>query len=237
MTDASKNTPIQNRYAQQFAADREANHKEQESIAAQITELQGRLKQLKADEVLLSDMQGLVGPPAEQQSAPALLKTDALAEAAPTQAVPPPRHKTVTKTTAAASRGKKTARAKAPGKVTQSAPKKAAAKKTATKTDATNAAEPSLSELVLGLLLAHAGEPRITREVHADLETAHPKRATTIQTVRNILDSLANKKIIEKEKKQGSAMYTAPKPTKITPTTETATDNPNKKTPATAQMY
>ncbi|WP_327129933.1 hypothetical protein [Streptomyces sp. NBC_01727] len=234
MADASENTPIQNRYAQQFAADREANRKEQESVCAQITELQGRLKQLKADELLLSDMQGLVGPPSEQQSTPAVLEADAPAEAASPQAVPPPRQETHTKATAASSPTKKTARAKAPGKVPQSAPKKAAAKKTATKTDAKKSAEPSLNELVLGLLLAHAGEPRITREVHADLEAAHPKRATTIQTVRNILDGLANKAVIEKEKKQGSAMYTAPKPAEDTPPSKTTTDDLNEKIPATA---
>ncbi|WP_331762528.1 hypothetical protein OG612_45670 (plasmid) [Streptomyces sp. NBC_01527] len=229
MADASKNTPIQNRYAEQFAADREANRKEQESVSAQITELQGRLKQLKADELLLSDMQGLVGPPAEQQSAPAVLETNAPAEATSPQAVPPPRQETRTKETAAPSRAKKTARARGPRKVTPSAPKKAAAK-----TDAKKSAEPSLSELVLGLLLAHAGEPRITREVHADLEAAHPERATTVQTVRNILDSLANKKVIEKEKKQGSAMYTAPKPADVTPPSEPAVDDLHEKVPATA---
>ncbi|WP_331732836.1 hypothetical protein [Streptomyces sp. NBC_01718] len=227
MADTSENTPIQNRYAQQFAADREANCKEQESVCAQITELQGRLKQLKADELMLSDMQGLVGSPSEQQSTPAVLEADAPVEAASPQAVPPPRQETRTKATAASSRAKKTAHAKAPGKVPQSAAKKAAAK-----TDAKKSAEPSLSELVLGLLLVHTGEPRITREVHADLEAAHPKRATTIQTVRNILDGLANTGVIEKERKQGSAMYTAPKPAEVTPPSETTADDLNEKIPA-----
>ncbi|MET7549714.1 hypothetical protein ABZS94_28775 [Streptomyces sp. NPDC005500] len=231
---ANEPEDLRSMYAQRFAADREANRKEQESVSAQITEMQGRLKQLKADELLLSDMQGLVASSAEPQSTPAVLDADAPAEAASPQAVPPPRQESVTRGTTAPSRARKTSRAKAPGKVTQSAPKKAAAKKTATKTDAKKAAEPSLSELVLGLLLAHAGEPRITREVHADLEAVHPKRATTIQTVRNILDSLANKEVIEKEKKQGSAMYTAPKPAEVTPPSETAVDDLNEKVPATA---
>ncbi|WP_331755519.1 BlaI/MecI/CopY family transcriptional regulator [Streptomyces sp. NBC_01643] len=234
VADASENTPIQSRYAQRFAVDREVNRKEQEVISAQITELQERLKQLKADEVLLSDMQCVVAAAAEQQSAPVVLDAGAPAEAASPQAVPPPRQETRTKETAAPSRAKKTARAKASGKTTQSAPKKTVAKATIAKTGAKKSAEPPLSELVLGLLLAHAGEPRLTREVHADLEAAHPERATTVQTVRNILDNLANKKVIEKEKKQGSAMYTATKPADVTPTSETAVEDLNEKILATA---
>ncbi|WP_406340126.1 hypothetical protein OG987_42475 [Streptomyces sp. NBC_01620] len=230
---AVADAPLQSRYAQQFAADREANRKEQESVSAQITELQERLKQLKADEVLLSNMQGVVAAAAEQQSAPAVLEADAPADAAP-QAVPPPRQEARTKETSAPSRAKKTARTKASGKATQSAPKKVVAKATVAKTGAKKSAEPSLSELVLGLLLVHAGEPRLTREVHADLEAAHPERATTVQTVRNILDGLANKKVIEKAKKQGSAMYTAHKTADVAPPSEPAVDDLKEKVPATA---
>ncbi|MGW7674533.1 hypothetical protein ACWGJX_47140 [Streptomyces sp. NPDC054775] len=217
----------------QFVADREANRKEQESVSAQITELQERLKQLKADELLLSDMQRVVAVAPEQQSAPTDLEADAPAAAASPQAVPPPRQETRTKATAAPSRAKKTARTKGPGKATQPAPKKAATKATAAKTGAKKSSEPSLSELVLGLLLAHAGEPRITREVHADLEAAHPTRATSLQTVRNALDGLAKKGVIGKARKQGPAMYTALKPADVTPS-ETALEDQNEKVPATA---
>ncbi|MFE4925160.1 hypothetical protein [Streptomyces sp. NPDC056661] len=228
VADASETMPIRSRYAEQFAADSEANRKEQEGVSAQITELQERLKQLKADEILLSDMQRVVAAAAEQQDASAVLETDTPAEAA-SQAVPPPRQETRTQETATASRAKKTARSKGPGKVARSAPKK-----TVAKTGDKKSAEPPLSELVLGLLLVHAGEPRLTREVHADLEAAHPTRATTLQTVRNSLDALAKKGVIEKEKKQGSAMYTAPKTAEVTPPSETAVEDLDEKVPATA---
>ncbi|MER7507799.1 hypothetical protein ABTX82_05465 [Streptomyces lavendulae] len=73
------------------------------------------------------------------------------------------------------------------------------------------AAEPPLRELVLALLVG-AAEPRLVSEVASALIEAHPGRPTSTQVVRNALEALAKKGSIEKEHKQGSVMYTAPRP-------------------------
>ncbi|MET8752288.1 hypothetical protein ABZW32_19640 [Streptomyces sp. NPDC004667] len=91
------------------------------------------------------------------------------------------------------------------------APKPAAAPK-ASEPKARKAAEPPLRELVLTLLVA-AAEPRMVSEVASALAEAHPGRPTSTQVVRNALEALAKKGSIEKEHKQGSVMYTAPRPT------------------------
>ncbi|WP_371675033.1 hypothetical protein [Streptomyces sp. NBC_01276] len=125
--------------------------------------------------------------PAKKASvaAPAEAKTDSKAEA-----------KTATK-------AKATARKSA-------APKPAAAPKTSGP-KAPKAAEPPLRELVLTLLVG-AAEPRMVSEVASALAEAHPGRPTSTQVVRNALEALAKKGSIEKEHKQGSVMYTAPRP-------------------------
>ncbi|MFB0630994.1 hypothetical protein [Streptomyces sp. AB3(2024)] len=90
------------------------------------------------------------------------------------------------------------------------APKPAAAPK-ASEPKARRAAEPPLRELVLTLLVG-AAEPRMVSEVASALAEAHPGRPTSTQVVRNALEALAKKGSIEKEHKQGSVMYTAPRP-------------------------
>lgn len=65
-----------------------------------------------------------------------------------------------------------------------------------------------LHQLVLALL--PAGEPRLVREVHADLEEAHPERKTSVQVVRNTLETLVKRSAIGKGTQKGAAMYTAP---------------------------
>ncbi|WNI20591.1 hypothetical protein [Streptomyces sp. ITFR-16] len=67
-----------------------------------------------------------------------------------------------------------------------------------------------LHQLVLALL--PAGEPRLVREVHADLEKAHPDRTTSVQVVRNTLETLVKRGAVTKGTQKGSAMYTAPQP-------------------------
>ncbi|MEU9105612.1 hypothetical protein AB0D54_14765 [Streptomyces xanthophaeus] len=72
-------------------------------------------------------------------------------------------------------------------------------------------AEPPLRELVLALLVG-AAEPRLVSEVSTELAQAHPGRPASTQVVRNTLETLAKKNLIEKEHKQGSVMYSAPRP-------------------------
>ncbi|MGW7025750.1 hypothetical protein ACWGFX_00890 [Streptomyces xanthophaeus] len=83
-------------------------------------------------------------------------------------------------------------------------------------------AEPPLRELVLALLVG-AAEPRLVSEVSTELAQAHPGRPASTQVVRNTLETLAKKNLIEKEHKQGSVMYSAPRPATTEPVTAAAT--------------
>ncbi|MGW6860615.1 hypothetical protein [Streptomyces xanthophaeus] len=113
---------------------------------------------------------------------------------------------------------------------TAPAPAAAAAKKdTGTKSPQ---AEPPLRELVLALLVG-AAEPRLVSEVSTELAQAHPGRPASTQVVRNTLETLAKKNLIEKEHKQGSVMYSAPRPATTEPVAAatTATGTKDEKEP------
>ncbi|UZK52904.1 hypothetical protein NEH16_01150 [Streptomyces drozdowiczii] len=56
------------------------------------------------------------------------------------------------------------------------------------------------------------GEPRLVREVHADLTEAHPERGTSVQVVRNTLETLVKRGVVGKGIQKGTAMYTATAP-------------------------
>ncbi|MBJ6636798.1 BlaI/MecI/CopY family transcriptional regulator [Streptomyces sp. DHE7-1] len=58
MADEPAKTPIQNKYAQSYADDLAANREEQSEVTAQISGLQERLEQLKAEEAWLAQAQG-----------------------------------------------------------------------------------------------------------------------------------------------------------------------------------
>ncbi|MEU2358825.1 hypothetical protein ABZ599_38710 [Streptomyces misionensis] len=58
MADEPEKTPIQNKYAQQYAEDLAANRKEQDEITTQIAALHKRLERLKQDEAWLTQAQG-----------------------------------------------------------------------------------------------------------------------------------------------------------------------------------
>ncbi|MFD3328468.1 hypothetical protein [Streptomyces sp. NPDC058701] len=87
--------------------------------------------------------------------------------------------------------------------------------------------EPPLRELVLALLVG-AAEPRTVSEVTTALAEAHPGRPASTQVVRNTLETLAKKGAVDKANKQGSVMYTAPRPASGEPAAGPAA------TPATA---
>ncbi|MFE2251976.1 hypothetical protein [Streptomyces lavendulae] len=146
--------------------------------------------------------------PAKKASAaaPADAKADVKADAKTSPKTSP---KAVTKAaTKAKATTRKAAAPKPPAAATVSEPKADKADR-ARKTG--KAAEPPLRELVLALLVG-AAEPRLVSEVASALVEAHPGRPTSTQVVRNALEALAKKGSIEKEHKQGSVMYTAPRP-------------------------
>lgn len=142
MANEPVTTPIHDLYAQRFAADLETNRKEQAELTAQIEELEGRLNQLKADELWLCGVQGVLPPAGE--SAPAS-ETPEPAKAPTAGAVPRPRQ--ARKGTGGATRAKKAAQTKkasgtaAPDTETKPAARKPAARKSAAKPAAAKAVE------------------------------------------------------------------------------------------------
>ncbi|MYS33423.1 hypothetical protein K388_06685 [Streptomyces sp. KhCrAH-43] len=258
MADDPAKTPIQNKYAQQYADDLAANRQEQGDVTAQIAGLQERMEQLKAEEDWLAKAQGSlpeVPVPSAPEAQSAAAETEVLSAdtaeqaeaAAPAetvadapQAVPQQRQdESVTeeqpkqpakktapkKTTAKKTTAKKAAKTTAKKTAAKTTAKKAPAKKTTAKeapAQSAAAAEapaaeaaaeekpgPPLWQLALDILLKTPGQPRVAKEVRDQLAQDHPDRATSIQTVRNNLETLVKKKLAEKSRQQGSAMYTA----------------------------
>ncbi|MEU1494856.1 hypothetical protein ABZ456_32010 [Streptomyces sp. NPDC005776] len=240
MANEPEKTPIQNKYAQQYAADLAANRTEQDEITTQIMGLQERLGQLKVEESWLGQAQGSLPGTAAPNEPEAAAAEDGLrggeessapaATDAPTT-VPQPRQDQSVKV----EEPKRPAKKAAPAKKTtvkkagsvKSATKKPAVKKAAAKkpvaaqTRAPEAATtseapagkksgPPLRQLILDILLETPGEPCVAREVSDQLAKDHPSRATTVQSVRNNLESLVKMKLAEKSRQQGNAMYTAP---------------------------
>ncbi|MEV4868511.1 hypothetical protein [Streptomyces syringium] len=229
MTDAPEKTPIRTAYARRFAADLEANRKEQANVTEQIAGLQKRLDQLRVDEAWLMQAQGslpAVVAPSEPKAGPATAapswargeqsETPAPAEAVADgpQTVPQPRRDQPVKAEQPKKAAKKRAVSKGKAPAKRTAAKAPAEGTTAEKAPAEKAAAkeksgPPLHELVLAILLQTPGEPRVAREVTDQLAQDHPDRATSVQTVRNNLESLVRKYAVEKVHQQGSAMYIA----------------------------
>ncbi|MFI5980031.1 hypothetical protein ACIBEA_04040 [Streptomyces sp. NPDC051555] len=140
----------------------------------------------------------------------AVTETTAPSKAAtPAKVAAPTKAATPAKSTARKTPARKTA-APAAKASTEKAAKASAQKEPATAA-ATGATEPPRRELVLALLVS-AAEPRMVSEVAGELAQAHPERPASTQVVRNTLELLAKKGLIEKENKQGSVMYSAPRP-------------------------
>ncbi|MFB8088307.1 hypothetical protein [Streptomyces sp. NPDC055992] len=187
-TDSASQS-VQRVYAERFATDLADNRCEQQELTAQIERLRARLEQLRTDETWLDGMQaalpGATAPPRPRR-APRAAGTPAgeapVEEAAPVgKPVPSPRP---------------AGRAKA--KPTRSRP--------AGRKASITAAAP-LHQLIRALM--PLGEPRLVREVHADLTEAHPERGTSVQVVRNTLETLVKRGVIGKGIQKGTAMYTA----------------------------
>ncbi|MGZ2361691.1 hypothetical protein LRE75_34290 [Streptomyces sp. 372A] len=247
MADEPAKSPIQNKYAQQYADDLAANRQEQGDITAQIADLKERLQQLQTEENWLAQAQGsLLGAPVPnvpgaQSAAQAsdVLPPDAAeqTESATTetvaeapQAVPQQRQDRSAGETQPRKPGKKAAAKRTTAKKTsarktsaKATGKKAAAKRPSPKEvpAQTAAAEEMLAikaaekpalplwQLVLDILRKTPGQPCVAKEVHERLAHDYPDRATSVQTVRNNLETLVKKGLTEKSNQQGSAMYTA----------------------------
>ncbi|WP_030221470.1 hypothetical protein [Streptomyces bikiniensis] len=215
MPNELDSTSIHTRYTERLTDDLEANRAEQASMAA-------RLEQLRTEEKWLITMLDSMPPSAPAGSVvagsdeavreAAALRPRGTREAArgrkATAGKTPPAKKAPTKKAPAA---KKAAakRAKAPARRTT--PEKATPKKAAGGTSGAQPT-PTLGALIDSLLADRfLGEPLKVSEVHAELAAAHAERSTSVQVVRNALEGLVKKNRIEKDTRQGVALYTKPR--------------------------
>ncbi|MER7046351.1 hypothetical protein [Streptomyces jumonjinensis] len=222
VSNEPENTQIQERYAAQFAADLENNRKEQETITTKIAEHQDRLAHLQTEERWLAGMQGTLAdaPAASTGSTDSSVDADS-AEADSAEAPAPgvvPRPRRPKKTAGATGRSRSKAAAKPVEKAAPKAAEKKAVKKAEKKVaKSPEPGRPTLRELVTALLVGRSGEPLMVSDVVRELTETHPERVASTQVVRNALEGLVAKGSIERERKQGSVMYTALRPTTSEP--------------------
>ncbi|MFC9189291.1 hypothetical protein [Streptomyces cyaneofuscatus] len=220
MADQLEKTDIQSKYAQQYADDLAANRQKQGDLTAQIAGLQENLEQLRSDEAWLTQAQGsLPGAAGSSEPTPGSTPTAPVAEAP--QTVPAQRHddQAEPKAKKTAGRGKGTSREaqKATAKRTAAKPQvdqaPAAvvdpAESPAPKTVVREKAGPALWQLALDILLKTPGQPCVAREVTEQLALEQPGRATSVQMVRNSLETLVKNGLAEKTQQHRSVMYTA----------------------------
>ncbi|MEW1904531.1 hypothetical protein [Streptomyces sp. NPDC086147] len=230
MPNELNSTSIHTRYAEQLAADLAANRAEQASIAVRLEQLQAEEKWL----ITTLDSLPATTAPASGVNEPAeAVKEAAVPQPRETQEAAPVKKTAARRTAAGKAPAKKAPAAKKTAAKTAKAPagkptaKKSAARKAATgKTAAVKAADkkpvgglsetqsaPTLGTLLDGLLDGFPGEPLKVSEIHAEFTKAHPGRSTSIQVVRNALEGLVKKDRIEKDTRQGVALYTKPRAT------------------------
>ncbi|MEU5241672.1 hypothetical protein ACH4UR_35780 [Streptomyces lydicus] len=208
MTNEAKTIASPSDYAQRLADALEANRKEQAGHRERLAQLQDEEAWLinkvhAASPVSAEAADGVIETSPEQNEQPEPLGSTASAEgskpkAQARRAVPKPRR---AKAAQAKTRTKKAAASQARATAKKTAAKPAAASKTA---------EPPLHKLVLDILLKNPGKPHLVREVHEELTKEHPQRGASEQVVRNSLETLWRKKVIDKRTQKRSAMYSAP---------------------------
>ncbi|CAL9324511.1 hypothetical protein SUDANB66_06568 (plasmid) [Streptomyces sp. SudanB66_2053] len=102
---------------------------------------------------------------------------------------------------------------------TKAVPKKASARKaaaaqtaarknTTARSTSRKRGGPTLGELVLAVLHNNPGEPRTATEVAEDLAREYPERARDTNNVRNALEGLVAKSLIERSKQKHTVHYT-----------------------------
>ncbi|WP_225828316.1 hypothetical protein [Streptomyces naphthomycinicus] len=215
-------TELASQYVSQVTNDLEHNLKEQERITAEIAALQEQLGSLQHDHAILLNMQQALGIAAQAGNpvVPSPRKKSggtSRAEAAKTADKKPAAKKPTGKTTA----GKTTAGKTTAGKTTAgktSARKTTARKSTAAKA-ASEAAQPTLVELVRRHL-AEQSEPRSAAEVTEALGGAHPDRGIQTKVVRTTLENLVARNGAQRTKQGSSVFYTVP-----TETTQATAEN------------
>ncbi|MFF1414464.1 hypothetical protein ACFVX6_32535 [Streptomyces sp. NPDC058289] len=219
MANEPVSTPTQSKYTDHLAAALAANQAEQAILTERLSKLQGEEKWLTA---ALADTPQDVGPepaptPAPVQTArstPAVgAGTDAAAVPAPRTAKTAADAVPVKKSTAP----RKTAAKKATAKAGATPAKKpVATKQTAAPMTATDVAKhpatagPTLGQLLGAILSQQPGEPKKVSEIQSEFEATHPERETSVQTIRNALQSLVKKGELERVSQQGTVFYTWP---------------------------
>lgn len=94
-----------------------------------------------------------------------------------------------------------------PSATSSAHPVKALPKKTPARKGGRGAKQrPPLGDLLIGLLKEHKG-PRLAKELRDELVVKHPDRAPTPQVVRNTMEGLVAKGLVERHKQERSVMY------------------------------
>lgn len=219
----SASESVQRVYAERFATDLADNRTEQKELTAQIERLRARLEQLRTDETWLDGMQaalpGAAAPPGQRRAARTAGKAAGAGRrtAGDTRSDTDARAGTGSRTTDATPAGDGTRAGDGTTPAATPVPKprpaaraKARPARSRTSGTKTTAAATPLHQLIRSLM--PPGEPRMVREVHADLAKAHPERGTSVQVVRNTLETLVKRGAVDKGLQQGAAMYTVPAP-------------------------
>ncbi|MEU6595244.1 hypothetical protein ABZ923_39640 [Streptomyces sp. NPDC046881] len=190
-------TELTSQYVSQVSNDLERNLKEQERITAEIAALQEQLTTLQHDHAVLLNMQQALG----------------IAAATGGVVVPSPRKKSGgTRRTEAGKPAAKAATAKsATARTTAKKPaeKKPVPRKPAAKKATSEAAQPTLVELVRRHL-AEQNEPRSAAEVTEALDRTHPERGVQTKVVRATLENLVARNGAQRTKQGSSVFYTVP---------------------------
>ena len=181
-------TDLKSQYAARVAADLENNTKEQERIGADIAALQRQREELERDYALLLTVQQALAA----DTASGASKVGASAGARLPRARRP-----------GAAGGKRGT----PGRRAR----QGAASGTKGRGTRRRAGEPTLRDIISGLLAAH-DEPRSAAEVTTALAESHPERTVSPTVVRNTLEALVAKGQAHRTKQQKSVFYTAAKP-------------------------
>ncbi|MER5967761.1 hypothetical protein [Streptomyces sp. NPDC002057] len=231
MANEPVNPSIQTKYAEQLAADLATNQSQQAELSVRLSQLQ------EEEKWLITTLQSL---PTVGGGKP-VSNTVPAGAGAPETAVPQPRAAKPASTAAPAKRtpARKATKAKPAAKkapVVETSAKEApapvapvaqpvavekapAAKKTAVRKTAAAATKknvkstgPTLGELLKVLLSQQPGEPKKVSEISTELKAAHPERATSDQVVRNTLERLVAKDGLDKDTRQGIALYSWPTP-------------------------
>ncbi|MET9110526.1 hypothetical protein [Streptomyces zhihengii] len=219
MANEPVGTSIQTQYTDHLAAALAANQAEQAALTARLNKLQADEKWLAA--ALADTPQGTGAEPTlSLEPARPALSTPPSVEGTDEAAVPLPRTEKTAVSAAGAKKAtpatknpaaKKTAARAGAAPARKAAAKKPAARKTAAAGAGKAAkAEPTLGQLLSAILSKQPGEPKKVSEIQSELEATHPKRATSVQTVRNALQKLVEKEEFERASQQGTVFYTWP---------------------------